>query len=57
MNPQPDRSEPARLCDAFLEIEGNPWAGTYCKSLAGHDGPCSPHYRPDSPPDEGEGCA
>jgi hypothetical protein len=57
MNPQPDRSEPARLCDAFIEIEGNPWAGTYCKSLAGHDGPCSPHYRPDSPPDEGEGCA
>jgi hypothetical protein len=38
-------SEPApRLCDAFIEMEGRTWTGTYCKRLAGHDGPCSPHY-------------
>lgn len=48
----PDQSESERPCDAFLEIEGYEWAGTYCKRPAGHDGPCSPHYPAEVASDE-----
>lgn len=30
------------LCDHY--IEGEPWAGTYCKLPAGHGGQHSAHY-------------
>jgi len=32
------------LCDHFIEVDDDPWAGTYCKLPAGHDGPHSAHY-------------
>ena len=35
---------PTRMCDHYIEVPGDPWAGTYCKLLAGHDGEHSPHY-------------
>lgn len=32
------------FCDEWIEIPGDPWAGTNCKLRNGHDGPCSAHY-------------
>ncbi len=33
------------FCEEFVDIPGVPHAGTYCKLLAGHDGPHSAHYQ------------
>lgn len=35
---------PARFCDHFIDGAVDPWGGTYCKLLAGHEGEHSPHY-------------
>lgn len=32
------------FCEEFIDFPDDPWAGTYCKLLAGHAGPCSAHY-------------
>jgi hypothetical protein len=34
-----------RFCDEFIDHPTDPHGGTYCKLLAGHDGPHSAHYR------------
>ena len=31
------------LCDHFIAL-ADPWAGTFCKLRAGHDGEHEPHY-------------
>lgn len=28
-------------CPKYVEIEGHPWAGGFCKLRAGHEGDCS----------------
>lgn len=43
-NPVPGRDTAPGCCDHFIEIPDNPWAGTYCKLLAGHWGKHSAHY-------------
>jgi hypothetical protein len=43
-----DRFPRARLCDHFIDGGADPWAGTYCKRPAGHDGDHSAHYPPSS---------
>lgn len=38
------RAAMAHFCDHYIEVEGDVWAGTYCKLPAGHDGDHSAHY-------------
>ena len=33
-----------QFCDHFIEVESDPFAGTYCKLRAGHAGEHSAHY-------------
>jgi hypothetical protein len=39
-----------RFCDVYIEVPADPWAGTYCKLLAGHEGKHSAHYPPEPSP-------
>jgi hypothetical protein len=40
---------PHNFCEEFIEVNADPWAGTYCKLLAGHDGAHSAHYPKEKP--------
>lgn len=35
---------PHHFCEEFVEVRSDPWAGAYCKLLAGHDGPHQAYY-------------
>jgi hypothetical protein len=42
-----------KFCGYFIEVAGDPYAGTYCKLLAGHDGAHSAHYPAEPEPEAG----
>ena len=55
MTDVPPTRQSISLCDEFVEVGGDPWAGTYCKLPAGHDGDHSPLY--DDEADLARACA